>query len=949
MATLTFNITALDQASQAFDKIGDKVDKLAAKLRALDGIRAKPTVKVDIDDGGLTVLRQRLNSLPNVTNARVRVTLQGAGGALAQLAQLLSAVNQLDGRTVVIDIDIRGLGGALAQLAALRAVLAALGSLGGGGGSGGGLTSGPIGWLVTLAKFAAGAVVALVKAGAYATALAVAGAAVTAAWGAAATAIAAVPAALFLVAGPAAAVMAGMDGIKRAAATIKPEFEAMQKAVSDTFERGLIPVFDKLTATFPRLTNGMQGTAVSLSDIAMRLAEMVTSTEGLDRIDVVFANINRTLGDLSPGIAATVDSLLILGSQGAAFDVLSTAVNTFGTAFRASVLDLIASGTLDTALRGLEGLLGAVAAAFVDLVHNGIEVFAAAAPGVTDFVNDLSDFFNRFDWQRLGTAVGDVFRGLGEILADVDQSTIDGIVAGFEELGDVFASPAFQQNFRNFIDAIPELLSALAGMAALFSAAVGAVGGFIEALNGLGTAVSAVGRLLRLEIGLKEFAGQMLLAGIQVAAGIDRIKDSISSIDQIRIEIDAAAAQRSLADLAEALVATPDKKSIIVDMLDGDTIARLEAIGVKVLELPDGTFRLDLDDAQFQAKLKAALALGLQGGELLWYLGLNTDEFQGKLDDAKRQAELNPIRPILDLDTGPYDGKLADAYARAGQALPMPQLNLDPGPALVQISTVQTAILGLNNLSTTAQHVQTHNIPVVISAINTLNQQRTTAPHVQTHNVPQVVRDILTLNSKNTTSKHVVSHNVQSVISALNSLNGHDTRSTHTVTTVHRTVGLAGGGVGSFGSKAVLPSGGAVVRAGGGSRVHRFAGGGILPGYSPGRDTIPAMLSPGESVLTPEATRLLGARAIRGLNRMTSGRRGIVVGQGALPGGRTGSARSAGGISFAGGDSGRVERKLDELIGVMRARDGVTVNVAGSPVGDPQETAQAVKLALRTS
>lgn len=54
--------------------------------------------------------------------------------------------------------------------------------------------------------------------------------------------------------------------------------------------------------------------------------------------------------------------------------------------------------------------------------------------------------------------------------------------------------------------------------------------------------------------------------------------------------------------------------------------------------------------------------------------------------------------------------------------------------------------------------------------------------------------------------------------------------------------------------------------------VH-FAGGGVLPGYAPGKDTIPAMLSPGEAVLTPEATRLIGPGNILALNKAASGRK----------------------------------------------------------------------------
>ncbi|MBT2213456.1 phage tail tape measure protein [Actinomadura sp. NEAU-AAG7] len=55
--------------------------------------------------------------------------------------------------------------------------------------------------------------------------------------------------------------------------------------------------------------------------------------------------------------------------------------------------------------------------------------------------------------------------------------------------------------------------------------------------------------------------------------------------------------------------------------------------------------------------------------------------------------------------------------------------------------------------------------------------------------------------------------------------------------------------------------------------VH-FASGGVLPGYAPGRDTVMAMLSPGEGILRPEAVKALGHDWINGVNH--SARRGGV-------------------------------------------------------------------------
>lgn len=57
-----------------------------------------------------------------------------------------------------------------------------------------------------------------------------------------------------------------------------------------------------------------------------------------------------------------------------------------------------------------------------------------------------------------------------------------------------------------------------------------------------------------------------------------------------------------------------------------------------------------------------------------------------------------------------------------------------------------------------------------------------------------------------------------------------------------------------------------------------FAEGGIVPGYAPGRDSVPALLSPGEAVLRPEATRALGAGTIAQLNAVRFADGGVVGG-----------------------------------------------------------------------
>ncbi|MGK5496394.1 transglycosylase SLT domain-containing protein [Streptomyces sp. URMC 125] len=55
-------------------------------------------------------------------------------------------------------------------------------------------------------------------------------------------------------------------------------------------------------------------------------------------------------------------------------------------------------------------------------------------------------------------------------------------------------------------------------------------------------------------------------------------------------------------------------------------------------------------------------------------------------------------------------------------------------------------------------------------------------------------------------------------------------------------------------------------KRGGSTKPTKKATGGVIPGYAPGVDRVPAILSPGEAVLRPEVTRLLGEETINAWN-----------------------------------------------------------------------------------
>src|SRR5690606_36216637 len=50
--------------------------------------------------------------------------------------------------------------------------------------------------------------------------------------------------------------------------------------------------------------------------------------------------------------------------------------------------------------------------------------------------------------------------------------------------------------------------------------------------------------------------------------------------------------------------------------------------------------------------------------------------------------------------------------------------------------------------------------------------------------------------------------------------------------------------------------------------IRYFAKGGVMPGYAPGRDTLLAAVSPGESIFRPEFTRAVGSKWVEQANKV---------------------------------------------------------------------------------
>jgi hypothetical protein len=124
-------------------------------------------------------------------------------------------------------------------------------------------------------------------------------------------------------------------------------------------------------------------------------------------------------------------------------------------------------------------------------------------------------------------------------------------------------------------------------------------------------------------------------------------------------------------------------------------------------------------------------------------------------------------------------------------------------------------------------------------------------------------------------------------------------------------------------------------------KISTFATGGVVPGYAPGRDSVHALLSPGEGVLVPEALRAFGGAGwLNAVNAYFGGRPGNTSGMGAFGGGGIIGSVLGGLKSLGGGIAGIATSAWDGLKGVVLGG----LKAAASPVVHGLESAARATL-----
>ncbi len=335
----------------------------------------------------------------------------------------------------------------------------------------------------------------LLQALAIAPLLVLAGAAISAAWGAVSAAIGAIPAALFLLAAPVATVLLGFEGIKASFAPLGSDIERIGAKVSAVFTK----IFGEVTIlgrTFPSVVSELRNVlgyldadfermAFFIGIVVREFTNMVNQGDRIAQIKEIFRLTTQATSSLGSSLVDILGTLIDVATISDGYDVLTSPIRAFADAFRESVSEIGNNGTLGGALGGLRIILDEVARGFVALVENGMYLFLGAAPGVQSFLYNLTKFFDRFDWETLGIAVGNVFDGLAAALRNVDQATIDDIVAAFDEIGNIFASQEFQLILTDIIKFIPGIIRLVGIMTQSFLRGLVVLGNLAKAALGI--------------------------------------------------------------------------------------------------------------------------------------------------------------------------------------------------------------------------------------------------------------------------------------------------------------------------------------------------------------------------------------------------------------------------------------------------------------------------------
>lgn len=241
-----------------------------------------------------------------------------------------------------------------------------------------------------------------------------------------ATLLAGLPSLILALLAPIAAISLGMDGFSKAAEKFQPTVDRLKKSLSQNFQDGLTPVFERLNKLAPVLDKGLNQVADGVIHILDQLSQFLTAPDNMAAIGRILQNIGVFLQDISVFVNQMTASFLRLADvASASFGILSDTLNEFSTAFFDMVNRITTTGELTAALEGLNRVLRAVLMGFVDLFEAGIKAMSVLGGPMADFISaflalvvDLLPALTALS-NIVFTVLGEAFRALGPVIKEL--------------------------------------------------------------------------------------------------------------------------------------------------------------------------------------------------------------------------------------------------------------------------------------------------------------------------------------------------------------------------------------------------------------------------------------------------------------------------------------------------------------------------------------------------
>ncbi|MGB0969729.1 MAG: phage tail protein [Mycobacterium sp.] len=389
------------------------------------------------------------------------------------------------------------------------------------------------------------------------------------------------PALLTAIAVPIGVIALGMDGMKKAASVLAPDFQKLKTTISGAFEDRFTPIFERMRAVFPLLNQELPKVVDGLAELANGAIDAVTSHEGMHAIRNTIANIGQSLRDAAPGMHDFTRGLLkLISGVSNHLPGLAGTFNDFAERF-AEWVDKITSvddtgvTPLERMMSGLRESVQGVLDLFASLATDGFDLMANGNMGQA--IRDFLDGFKKLAHETLPSlarsfetmsaaikGIADTWNGIEWAIAP-DKKLFESLTG--QEL------PAITEQLKQIWQRIKQgALGAFNGISA----------GFASSLVGIGAAASNVGATL--QQAWSGLGGIATAAWESVASTVDRVINQ--AVQAVTVGGTQAVAEiaswpgrfiGALGDLGSLLV--DSGRALVQGLIDGIRSKVSEAVG----------------------------------------------------------------------------------------------------------------------------------------------------------------------------------------------------------------------------------------------------------------------------------------------------------------------------------------------------------------------------------